>query len=90
MALSDAPIPVLHTIVVAAMSGRIDAKAKEAEGKLESAYGDLTGDTGHRIRGKAKQVQGSAMGAAEDLREGAKSVARNVSGAATDLADKLN
>jgi uncharacterized protein YjbJ (UPF0337 family) len=72
------------------MSNRLDAKAKEVEGRLESAYGDLTGDSGHQIQGKAKQVQGSAMTAAEDLKAGAKSVAKNVSDAADRLADNIN
>ncbi len=64
--------------------------AKKAEGRLESALGELTGDTGHQIKGKAKQVQGSAMDAAEDLKEGAKSVARSVSDAAAELAESKN
>jgi uncharacterized protein YjbJ (UPF0337 family) len=31
------------------MSNPADAKAKEVEGKLESAAGELTGDVGHQI-----------------------------------------
>ena len=57
------------------MTNRLDARAKEAEGRLESAFGDLTGDTGHQIKGKAKQVQGAAMNAAEDLKDKAKTAA---------------
>jgi uncharacterized protein YjbJ (UPF0337 family) len=72
------------------MSNRLDAQSKDAEGKLESAYGDLTGDTGHKVQGKAKQVQASAMNAAEDLKEGAKSAAKKVADAASDLADKID
>ncbi len=71
------------------MTNRMDAAAKKAEGRLESAYGDLTGDTGHQIKGKAKQVQGSAMNTAEDLKEGTKSAAKKVAGAANDMADDL-
>ena len=74
----------------ATMSNRLDAQSKDAEGKLESAYGDLTGDTGHQVKGKAKQMQASAMNTAEDLKEGAKSVARKVADAASDLADKID
>jgi uncharacterized protein YjbJ (UPF0337 family) len=65
------------------MSNRFDAAAKEAEGKLESAYGEITGDTGHQIKGKAKQVQASAMNTGEDLKQGAKSVTHKV----TDTTD---
>ena len=77
-------------ITVSNMSNRFDAKSKEVEGRLESAYGDLTGDSGHQIQGKAKQVKGSAMTAAEDLKAGAKSVAENVSDAPDRLADNIN
>ena len=69
-----------------AMSNKADAKAKEVEGKLESAAGELTGDLGHRIKGKAKQVQASAMNAGENLKEGAKSVAKKISDAADNIA----
>jgi len=72
------------------MSNRNDTAAKDAEGKLEAAYGDLTGDTGHQIKGKAKQVQASAMNAAEDLKQGAKSVAEKVADAADQLAADLS
>ena len=64
------------------MSNTADAKAKEVEGKLESAAGELTGDVGHQIQGKAKQVQASAMNAVENLKEGAKSVAHAIGNAA--------
>jgi uncharacterized protein YjbJ (UPF0337 family) len=69
-------------IALATMDHKADAKAKEVEGKLESAYGELTGDTGHQIKGKAKQVQASAMNAAENLKEGTKSVAHKIGDAA--------
>ena len=70
-------------IALATMSNKADAKTKEVEGKLESAAGELTGDVGHQIKGKAKQVQASAMNAGENLKEGAQSVA-NAIGAAAD------
>lgn len=68
------------------MSNRIDAKAKEAEGKLESAYGELTDDTGHKIKGKAKQAQASAMNVVEDVKE----AARSASGKERDAKDKVD
>jgi uncharacterized protein YjbJ (UPF0337 family) len=87
-----ASVLLLTTILLASitMSNRLDAPSKDAEGKLKSAYGDLTGDTGHQAKGKAKQMQASAMNAAEDLKEGAKSVAKKVADAASDLADKID
>jgi uncharacterized protein YjbJ (UPF0337 family) len=63
---------------VAAMPNKAKAMAKDTEGKLESAYGDLTGDTKRQIKGKAKQGQASAMKVGEDLKEGAKSVAKKL------------
>jgi uncharacterized protein YjbJ (UPF0337 family) len=70
------------------MSNPADAKAKEVEGKLESAAGELTGDVGHQIMGKAKQVQASAMNAVENLKEGTNTVAHAISNAADSIADK--
>jgi len=89
MALPDIAMTVNHRyipIALATMDNKADAKAKEVEGRLESAYGELTGDTGHQIKGKAKQVQASAMNAAENLKEGTKSVAHKIGYAATGKA----
>ena len=89
MALPAIAMTVDHRyipIALATMDHKADAKAKEVEGKLESAYGELTGDTGHQIKGKAKQVQASAMNAAENLKEGTKSVAHKIGDAATGKA----
>ena len=71
------------------MSNPADAKAKEVEGKLESAAGELTGDVGHQIMGKAKQVQASAMNAVENLKEGTNTVAHAISDAAENVADSI-
>lgn len=71
------------------MSNKVDAAAKDAEGRLESAIGDITGDTGHQIKGKAKQVQASAMNMTEDLKQAAQSVAKTVSHAAEKVAEDL-
>jgi uncharacterized protein YjbJ (UPF0337 family) len=72
------------------MAKKIDAKAKETEGKMQSAYGEITGKPGEQIKGKVKQVQGSAMGAKEDIKQGAQSLAEKVSDAAGNLADNLS
>jgi uncharacterized protein YjbJ (UPF0337 family) len=71
------------------MSNPADAKAKEVEGKLESAAGELTGDVGHQIMGKAKQVQASAMNAVENLKEGTNTAAHAISNAADNVADSI-
>jgi uncharacterized protein YjbJ (UPF0337 family) len=76
-------------ITIATMSDKMSAKAKEAEGKMQSAYGEVTGDTGQQIKGKAKQVQASAMNAKEAVKDGTKAVARKASDASDKLADKI-
>jgi uncharacterized protein YjbJ (UPF0337 family) len=82
--------PSITPIALATMSDKMNAKAKETEGKLESAYGEITGDAGHQVKGKAKQVQASAMNAAEAVKDSAKAVARKASDASDKLADKIN
>ena len=67
------------------MSNKADAVAKDAEGMLRSAYGDLTGDTGSKVKGQVKQVQASAMNTAEDMKDGVKSAAKNANKAAKKL-----
>jgi len=81
--------PSIHPTVIAAMSDKMNAKAKETEGKLESAYGELSGDAGHKLKGQAKQVQASAMKATEAVKDGTKDVARKASDASDKLADKI-
>lgn len=51
------------------MTKKVDAKAKTAEGRLQSAAGDLTGKIDDKIKGAAKQVQGSAMNTAANLQK---------------------
>jgi uncharacterized protein YjbJ (UPF0337 family) len=74
-------------IALATMANKTDAKAKAVEGKLESAAGALTGDTGKQIKGNAKQVQASAMNAGENMKDGAKSVAKKIGNAADNIAN---
>ncbi len=76
-------------ITIAAMTDKMSAKAKEAEGKMQSAYGEVTGDTGQQMKGKAKQVQASAMNAKEAVKDGTRSAARKASDASDKLANKI-
>ena len=76
--------------ILATMAQKMDAKAKETEGKVQSAYGEITGKPSEHIKGKIKQVQGSAKGTQQDIKQGAKSIAEKVSDAAGNLADSLN
>ncbi|AFY29098.1 CsbD family protein [Cyanobium gracile] len=76
-------------VTIATMSDKMGAKAKEAQGKMESAYGEITGDSGRQVKGKAKQVQASAMNAKEAVKDGTKAAARKASDAADKLANKI-
>ncbi len=48
---------------------RAEATAKNLEGKLKEAVGDLTGDTKTKAEGKAQQVEASMQHAKEDIKE---------------------
>ena len=58
-----------HPLPVVFMTKQSDATAKTAEGRLQSASGDLTANNGAKIKGAAKQVQGSAMNSAANLQK---------------------
>jgi uncharacterized protein YjbJ (UPF0337 family) len=93
MPLPAAAIINNHAItpqILVTIAQKIDAKAKETEGKVQSAYGELTGKPSEQIKGKVKQVQGSAKATQQDIKQGAKSIAEKVSDAAGNLADSLN
>lgn len=44
------------------------ATAKDGEGKLQAAAGDLSGDEAMKLEGEAKQLQAKGMGTAADLK----------------------
>ncbi len=74
LTINPAPLPTpLRT-----MSNKIDAAAKDAEGKIQSAVGSITGDKGQQIKGEAKQVQADAMKADAKVKDEAKKAARKV------------
>ena len=86
LAVNQSRIP----IPPGATSNKAKATAKDVEGRLESAYGDLTDDKGHQLKGKVKQGQASAMNAAEDIKDAAKTVKKKINGAAEQMADGLS
>lgn len=51
------------------------ATAKNIEGKVQEASGNITGDKGDQLAGKAKQVQASGEHAVEDLRDAVRDAA---------------
>ncbi|MGQ9837358.1 MAG: CsbD family protein [Cyanobacteriota bacterium] len=48
---------------------RIEATAKNIEGKIQEAVGELTGDEKQKLEGQAKQAQAPAQHAAEDVKD---------------------
>jgi len=53
---------------------RAKAVAKNVEGKVQEAIGDVTGDPKDKIEGKDKQDQAAAMHTVEDIKDAAKDV----------------
>jgi uncharacterized protein YjbJ (UPF0337 family) len=53
---------------------RAKAAGKNIEGKAQEALGNLTGDAGDQVEGKAKQAEATARNAKEDVKDGVKDV----------------
>lgn len=53
---------------------RIEATAKNIEGKIQEAVGELTGDRKTKIEGQAKQVEASLEHARENIKDKAKEI----------------
>ena len=49
--------------------GKINATAKNLDGKTQEALGNLTGDKEMQLEGKAKQAEASAMNAVDNLKD---------------------
>jgi uncharacterized protein YjbJ (UPF0337 family) len=61
----------IHTSVfpLAATAGRTKAAAKEFEGKTQESIGNVTGNQGDRLAGKAKQAEAKVRNAVEDVKD---------------------
>lgn len=62
-ALGISPLPMAVT------AGRVKADAKEFEGKTQESIGNVTGNQGDRLAGKAKQAEAKVRGAVEDVKD---------------------
>ena len=51
------------------LTGRAKAVSKNIEGKAQEAKGNITGDRGDQIAGKAKQAEGQTRSAFEDAKD---------------------
>ena len=56
------------------LENKVKATAKNVEGKVQEAVGDMTGDTKNQLEGKAKQAEAKVRHAAEDVKDEAKKV----------------
>ena len=70
------------------LEDKIKATAKDAEGRLQAAAGDITGDDRMKAEGEAKQVQPHLMDAAGALKDKVQQAAASVGEAIDDLAGK--
>jgi uncharacterized protein YjbJ (UPF0337 family) len=51
------------------LENRAKAAAKNVEGKVQEAVGDLTGNTKDQVQGNAKQAEAKVRNAAEDVKD---------------------
>lgn len=69
---------------------RAKAAAKNIEGKIEEAVGDLTGDSSKQAEGQAKQVEANIRNAEEDVKEKAQDLADAVRDKARDVRNAID
>lgn len=53
---------------------RVEAVAKNVEGKVQEAVGNVTGDPQDKIEGQAKQDEAAAIHTKEDIKDKAKDI----------------
>jgi uncharacterized protein YjbJ (UPF0337 family) len=70
------------------LEDKIKATAKEAEGRLQSAAGAITGDEQMQAEGEAKKLQSHLMDAASNLKDKVQQAAASVEGAIEGLTGK--
>jgi uncharacterized protein YjbJ (UPF0337 family) len=56
------------------LQDKAKATAKNVEGKVQEAVGDMTGDPKTQAEGQAKQVEAKVRHAAEDVKDEAKKI----------------
>jgi uncharacterized protein YjbJ (UPF0337 family) len=75
-------------MAIMSLEDKIKATAKDAEGRLQAAAGDLTGDDHLKAEGQAKQVQAHLMDAAGSLKDKVQHAAETVGDAIEGLTGK--
>ena len=56
-------------LTLAVSAGRVKADAKEFEGKTQESIGNVTGNQGDRLAGKAKQGEANVRNTVEDIKD---------------------
>lgn len=56
------------------IENRVEATAKNIEGKIQEAVGEITGDPKDKVEGQDKQTQAAAMHTVEDIKDQAKEI----------------
>lgn len=59
------------------IENRVEAVAKNIEGKVQEASSEITGDQKDKLEGQAKQEEAAAIHLREDLKDKAKEVIDN-------------
>jgi uncharacterized protein YjbJ (UPF0337 family) len=59
---------------IMSFKNRAKAAAKNIEGKIQEAVGDLTGDSKAQAEGKAKQAEAKVIHSVEDVKDEAKKI----------------
>jgi uncharacterized protein YjbJ (UPF0337 family) len=72
------------------LEDKIKATAKDAEGRLQAAAGEITGDEQMQTEGEAKQVQAQLIDAAGTVKDKVQQVASSVGEALDGLTGKGN
>ena len=69
---------------------QFEGTARNVGGKVESAFGNVTGDNKSKVEGKADQVAGQAQKAFGDAKEAASDAADKASSKLSGVADKVS
>jgi uncharacterized protein YjbJ (UPF0337 family) len=72
------------------LEDKIKATAKDAEGRLQAAAGEITGNEQMQTEGEAKQVQAQLIDAAGTVKDKVQQVASSVGEALDGLTGKGN
>ena len=71
------------------INDKSNATAKDAEGRLQAAAGELSDDPVAKAKGEAKQVQAKVMNASDDLGDKVADAAESVGDKVADVANAI-